>query len=201
MRHDCDNDLLAALRMAEIEYEEKISSTFFLMLRSALYNLLAPNQLALARRILDMGHWVGLHFDMHALRDMPASLIKDSINREREALSFELGVSIDVVSFHQPCRRIIDNEIKLSCINTYDKNKLKDVFYVSDSNMGFRYGDMIDWISSTSEKNIQCLIHPEWWTISEMPIKDKWTLMLENQKGLAIKSLRTRESAYEDAGA
>src|ERR1700694_3230409 len=63
MRHDCDNDLLAAARIAEIEAEEGVKTTFFLMLRSAMYNVLAPTNGACVRQIIACGHWIGLHFD------------------------------------------------------------------------------------------------------------------------------------------
>src|SRR5476649_2578080 len=56
MRHDCDNDLAAATKLAEIEAEEGIRATYFLMLRSAIYNLLAPTNSALVRKIIAGGH-------------------------------------------------------------------------------------------------------------------------------------------------
>src|SRR4051794_40605096 len=49
LRHDCDNDLVAAVEIARIEEQLNVRSTYFLMLRSALYNLLSPTNMALAR--------------------------------------------------------------------------------------------------------------------------------------------------------
>ena len=41
LRHDIDGDIEAALKMASIENELEIRSTYFLMLRSPCYNLLS----------------------------------------------------------------------------------------------------------------------------------------------------------------
>src|ERR1044072_5947710 len=56
LRHDCDNDLVAAGRLAEIESEEGVRSTWFVMLRSAMNNVLAPTNAKIVRRIVDAGH-------------------------------------------------------------------------------------------------------------------------------------------------
>ena len=42
LRHDCDNDLTASVLTAQVEAELGIQSTYFLMTRSAMYNLFSP---------------------------------------------------------------------------------------------------------------------------------------------------------------
>jgi hypothetical protein len=129
LRHDCDNDLAAAAKMARIEEEMGIRSTYFLMLRSPLYNLMSIPNTKLAREIIQRGHWIGLHFDEFFYRDTVPEQITDYVERERTSLSYEFNVAVDVVSFHQPSEKILNNQIKLNCINTYDLKHMGKAFY------------------------------------------------------------------------
>lgn len=62
LRHDVDADLAAALIMAQIENKLGIASTYFIMLRSPLYNLMGSQNHLLVEKILGLGHAIGLHY-------------------------------------------------------------------------------------------------------------------------------------------
>ena len=62
-RHDVDFSPHRALRLAEMEAEQGVRATYFLFLHSHLYNLMEADVFARTRRILELGHWLGLHFD------------------------------------------------------------------------------------------------------------------------------------------
>lgn len=198
MRHDCDNDLVAAARMAEIEAEEEVSATHFLMLQSALYNLLAPENLRLAKRIIACGQNIGLHFDASQGARREGSDLWEEVERQRALLSAELHVPVDVVSFHQPDESILSGRLKTACINTYDAQDMAGVYYTSDSNLAFRGGDPRDLFAAGRHHGIQVLIHPEWWTSEPMPLMDKWATMLSNNIDLMQRSLLEREKTYND---
>ena len=198
MRHDCDNDLVAAARMAEIEAEERISATHFLMLQSALYNLLAPENLRLARRIIACGQKIGLHFDASQGAQREGSDLREEVERQRAILGAELNVSVDVVSFHQPDQSILGGEVNTVCINTYDAQDMAGVYYTSDSNLVFRGGDPRQLFSHGKHPDIQVLVHPEWWTSRPMPLMDKWAAMLGNNIELMQRSLLAREKTYTE---
>lgn len=198
LRHDCDNDLVAAARLAEIEAEAGVRSTYFLMLRSAMYNLLAPTNAALVRRILDCGHWLGLHFDGLAAGDAAEARLAVLVDQECELLQQEFGRPVTAVSFHQPSRLVLDNRIRLDRINTYDRRDMEGVHYTSDSNLAFRGGDPVDLFAGGAHQLLQVLIHPEWWTGSEMSLADKWRQMLSDNLDLAQQSLRGREDTFAE---
>ena len=198
MRHDCDNDLVAAAAMAEIEAVEGVSATHFLMLSSAMYNLLAPENLRLAKRIVACGQMIGLHFDASAQAGRPDADIASEVDRQRELLSSELGVPIDAVSFHQPDDSILSGRVKTNCINTYDAKDMSGVYYTSDSNLAFRGGDPRALFDRGEHDNIQVLVHPEWWTVVPMPLMDKWATMLRNNIELMQKSFLEREKTYNE---
>ena len=198
LRHDCDNDLTAAVAMAEIEAEEAVRSTYFIMLRSAMYNLLAPTNRALIHRILDRGHWLGLHFDESVVAGDRDDHVAAMVDRERRILFAEFGSAVEVVSFHQPGPRVLEGRIKLTCLNTYDPRDMQGVHYTSDSNLTFRGGEPAALFADGSHRKIQLLIHPEWWAGEALPLAEKWNRMLCNNLELMQASLLQREATYTE---
>ena len=196
LRHDCDHDLPAAAKLARIEEEMGVRSTYFLMLRCDMYNLMSPLHANLVREIIQRGHLIGLHFDEWIYPDATAAKIRDEVDRERGWLSREFGMPIDVVSFHQPSRRVLQNEVKLSCISTYDKEDMKDVYYMSDSKMVLREGCPGEILKARKHQRLQLLLHPELWTEEEMPLEEKWRGMLRNTFELMQEGILSREGAY-----
>jgi hypothetical protein len=197
IRHDCDNDLVAALAIAHIEAEMGVCSTYFIMTRSALYNVLAPKPAALVREIAALGHQLGLHFDEKPYEGRDADFIRAQVDRERGWLQQEFGRSIDVVSFHQPSRRALSNEYALSCLNTYDKKDMDGLHYLSDSNLRFRGLTPIQCFKDKAHRLLHILLHPEWWTEAPMSLDEKWNRMLENSLRLVESSLLEREDTYK----
>lgn len=197
LRHDCDNDLLAAVRLAEIEAKAGVRATYFVMLRSAMYNVFCIASSRLVRSILELGHWLGLHFDERYYADATLEQLLDYVSREQALLSDEFGTPITSVSFHQPSERVLRNEIKLEgCLATHDRRYFGDIFYLSDSNMHRRVRDLGELFASCRYPRVQLLIHPEWWTDSSMTLQEKWNHMLSNQFSLMQSSLLEREAAY-----
>lgn len=196
LRHDCDNDLVAAARLAEIEAEEGVCSTYFVMLRSALYNLLAPTNRALVRQIVGFGHRLGLHFDQSVVPDRRNESIVALVDEERRIVSAEFEQPVSVVSFHQPGQMILDNQIKLNCLNTYDRDDMAGVHYTSDSNLVFRGGEPERIFTEGAHDKVQILFHPEWWTEDPMPLDEKWNRMLLDNIGLMQQSLVLREDTF-----
>ena len=196
LRHDCDNDLIAAARMARIEGEMGIRSTYFLMLRSALYNLMSIPNTKLIWEIIQGGHWIGLHFDELFYRDAVPEKISHYVEVERELLNRNFNLIVDVVSFHQPSKKVLNNRIKLNCVNTYDLKDMGKIVYISDSNMAWKNECPSKIFNSLKFPRVQLLLHPEWWTEKEMTIKQKWNQMLRDNFGLMQQSLVQRESTY-----
>lgn len=196
LRHDCDNDLVAAVRLARIESEAGVTSTFFVMLRSAMYNALAPTNAALVREILALGHRLGLHFDESLHADSEPGRIAELVDRERAWLHGEFGQPIEVVSFHQPSPRVLDGSLALNCLNTYDRAAFVGVHYVSDSNLRFRDGDPIALFEDRRHRLIQLLLHPEWWSERPLSLDAKWDAMLANNLDLMQQGLIRRELTF-----
>ena len=160
LRHDIDVSQKLALEMAKLEHKLGVNSTFFFMVRSPFYNLFSRANDNIVRQIIDMGHCIGLHYD-EGYYSKNISL-QELVDSEILMLEKNFDTRINVVSFHQPSKKIIDNSIGIKQINTYDKSYFRDIKYVSDSNMIFK-DDIIDIITSGVYPKIQVLIHPIWW--------------------------------------
>lgn len=61
LRHDIDLSLDAALRMAELEAEHGVRTTYLLMTESIFYNLASSEGVSAIARLRELGHAVGLH--------------------------------------------------------------------------------------------------------------------------------------------
>lgn len=171
LRHDIDADPSAALAIAELEYSCSIRSTFFFMVRSPLYNLFSRSCDKIVRDIIEMEHHIGLHFDAGYICNQD---IQSEIDRQIEFLNNNFRIDISAVSFHQPDSGILNNEIKIRQINTYDKIDMKGFFYISDTNMGWKKSTPIDLLNDGRYHRIQLLIHPLWWVDESLSTIDAW---------------------------
>lgn len=163
LRHDLDQSLRYAEHIAQIEYEEKTRSTFFVWMTSPFYNVLDPEQLKLIRRIIQLEHDIGLHFDPTAYPDS-TDLIKEKITMERDLLSTVIGRKISAFSFHRPTANMLMQDCKIDgLINSYDPVFFGDFKYVSDSNHHWREGCVCNHISKHPKLHV--LTHPVWWSL------------------------------------
>ncbi len=196
LRHDCDNDLVASLDLARIEADEGVRSTYFILLRSTMYNALAEPAHRLVSEILSLGHWLGLHFDERRYTSAGVDDIALRVDEERAQLAAEFGAAVDVVSFHQPGPRVLANEIRTNCINTYDRADVAGFHYLSDSNTNWKEGHPAALLTDRRYPLLQLLIHPEWWTAARCSVPDKWDAMLAHAFDMMEGSLAEREAAY-----
>ena len=63
LRHDVDVAIEPAFKVAEIEKQVGITSTFFILTTGMMYNPAAPTNRKMLREMSDMGFEIGLHFD------------------------------------------------------------------------------------------------------------------------------------------
>ncbi len=166
MRHDLDFDLLAAARIAEIEAEEGVKASYFILLRTDLYNPFSADGSAAVRRILELGHDLGLHFDCAAYP--PESTInKLALASEREAFLLEkwFGHKIEVISYHRPNKLVLTGDPALSGqrSHTYMREFMQDIHYVSDSRGTWGYGSPTESEAFRDGRPMHVLTHPIWW--------------------------------------
>lgn len=167
IRHDVDMDLARALEMAKFENEIGIKSTYFVLLSSEYYNLFSGKDLKAANDILNLGHEIGLHFDVTTL-DEEANLddIQKGIIKEKELIEIGLGIQLKSISWHIPRKDLLGVHLDflddLKIWNAYDPYFYSGYKYVSDSMMRWRE-PVEEYIEKKEFKKMQILTHPVWY--------------------------------------
>ena len=196
IRHDIDADMGAAHIMAKVEFENDVKATYFVMIRSPLYNLFSRHNSKYVERILDMGHTLGIHYDASFHKKHEYSL-KSSIADEISILETEFDTCVDTISFHQPNQDILKGNLSIPYkINTYNTTDMSGYLYISDSNMQFSHENPFDVFKSRYYSKIHLLIHPLWWVYSDITPEDIWERVIIHNFELSQHQLLDTEGAY-----
>lgn len=190
-RHDVDLELPAAISMAEVEAEEGIRSTYFLMTRSWFYNLFSWEGVEAVQRLRELGHSVGLHCDIHLSRD---SIIDVPAVEKRVEEEFELvdsafpGVFCRVVSFHNPPVSVLRREFA-GFYSAYQAKFFSDIKYLSDSNRVWRDGEPEMWFDAERHPWLSILLHPVIWAYPGETMPQGMKAYLDRQRERACTML------------
>lgn len=168
LRHDIDTQLDIAVKMAEIESNLHVSSTFFVRLHSHSYNPLCIKDARKIQKIASLGHEIGLHYEPDYYSLISKSF-NDFIKSEMFFLSAICGNDIKCIAPHEPTRtgiKNIDNNLAkdLGIITqAYDDVLLSKFKYLSDSNCNWREGSWFYHLNRDSYRKMYILTHPYWW--------------------------------------
>ncbi len=165
LRHDVDFSVHAAYDLAVIENKFGIRSTYFLLLHSEFYNLLDKENIELIKKIINLGHQIGLHFDSSMYEINNDSSFEGFIQFESNIIRKIFNTEVNAFSFHNPS--VIDlkreNFKYAGLINTYATIFKQEIAYCSDSNGYWRHSRLSDFVVSNLNPKVQILTHPEWW--------------------------------------
>lgn len=170
LRHDLDNSIEKAVTIADLEHERGVKATYFTLLRTDFYNPASKNGLSGLKKILSLGHEIGLHFDEMAYDELDD--VEDAIKYEAGILSDILGAPITTVSMHRPSQKTLDANYDLNpMVNSYSKTFFNDFKYLSDSRRRWRE-PVLDIIKSGQYDRLHILTHPIWYQEHEESIHD-----------------------------
>ena len=165
-RHDVEFEPDVALKMAEIEHNHGVKTTYFFQIHSLFYNLFDPHYTEVFHAIHALGHYVGLHFDSHYY----GITNEDQLNKfiELDCAYFEavLGVKIKTYSFHNttPFTHSCLKPMYGGLINVYSSHFKEKYNYCSDSLGYWRFDRLEDVLNDDSIKHLQVLTHDANWT-------------------------------------
>jgi len=188
-RHDLDFSVHAGLKMAEIEADERLTTTYFVHLHSEFYNAFERSVADRLRAIATCGHQIGLHVDTryHGVTDVAA--LEAILAREARWLHEAFGVEIRVFSFHMPdefARRC--REAAYAGLTNADADRFRSgISYCSDSNGYWRFRTLDDLLVDPAVRRLHVLTHPELW--SEEPLQPRRRVM----QCIDGRAARTRE--------
>jgi hypothetical protein len=132
-----------------IEAEEGVQTTYFIHLHNEFYNLLETDITSIVKHIQDLGHRLGLHFDISYFmnNNFEGFDLEKFLLIEKNIIENYFEDDIDAVSFHNPrlLNVQLDEEKYAGMINAYSAYFKKDEL-------------------KTGYERLQVLTHPEWWT-------------------------------------
>ena len=169
-RHDCDMSLNRALRIAELDAEYGVKSTFFVNPHSEFYSILEKKQLQIIKEIISLGHDVGLHLDAAYHQNAETKFdIEEAIRNDISIMNLLFDAQINAFSFHNPTQEILRfNDYKYGgLVNCYSEVLRGSVEYSSDSNGYWRHKPIPEVLGDSSKSRLQILTHPEWWLEQE----------------------------------
>lgn len=184
LRHDIDFTIDKALEMAKLEYNNGVSSSYFVLLCTDFYNVFSKISRKMLLEIKSLGHNIGLHFDETKYEiNSNKELFKQKVISEINDLQSALNIEINLVSMHRPSKWLLDENIILGgrVINTYSNRFFKEFKYVSDSRMNWRE-NILDIIQSNNYDKINILTHPIWYQQKQMSSKDILIEFISNQR-------------------
>ena len=174
LRHDIEFSVDRALKLAIIENEIGVKSTYTVQLRNNTYNALSEKNIDAIQQIKKLGHEIGLHQNPPL---MEKNELKKYILKDIETLEHYYRFEIDRFAFHrcgstpQLLEWYVQVPNKINCYDKkffhYYKNKKPsklNVIYLADSNHKWKYGYPLDFDFSKVDK-LQLLTHPYSWTV------------------------------------
>jgi hypothetical protein len=190
LRHDLDGPLAGARALAEIEANRGVQATFFVQTAGDFYNLLSRANRALLRRLVALGHEVGLHYE--AQRYVGAGG-RESLVADLRLLEELTGEPVRSASQHIP---IDDDAVAL---DPYIANEAyaprfteAPMTYISDSLMAWREATPHELIDRGA--SFQLLVHPETWV-------GHYSSMTEALAGMMAEEMAAVRARYQEVSA
>ena len=175
LRHDVDYSTSAAMTLAAQEAERGVRATYFLLPSGVYYNLLDPAHADIPRRLVGLGHEVGLHYDvnlLYRLRGGPEGSRHGTVDEWMDIIHAQVallealsGAPVTSIAMHQPGLNGADplrgrDEYR----NAYDDRFVRDIPYISDSCRAWRDGAWQILNAGPLPDRFQLALHPINWS-------------------------------------
>jgi len=206
VRHDIEFSLDRAYKLAKIEQELGINSTYTVQLRNNTYNALSDKNIILIHEIKLLGHEIGLHICPNLFKS------KDEVIQEilLETNTFEkyYGFKIDRFAFHRPNLKpellswYLDVPGLINCngkkyfhyFNHTKPNKL-NVTYLSDSNHKWSFGHPID-LNFNEVKRLQINTHPFSWNKTGLENYGNFLSLIKERNNEMLHDMQSENKAF-----
>jgi hypothetical protein len=172
LRHDVDLHISAIEPMAFAEGDMGVQSTYYVPV-SLHFNPLYKENINTLRRLLDLEHEIGLHYDLSTYPTEPEEAVRH-LKWEIEIIEKITGTTIKTICLHNPYLGQPDPFRKSKeYINPQDPNYLSEITYISDSCRAWRDDNLLKLFSPNPPKKVVLNTHPELWLAGE--VKDRLT--------------------------
>lgn len=206
VRHDIEFSLPRALRMAEIDHQLGIRSTFFVQVRNGAYNPLAPLNQEIIRKIHALSHYVGLHFYVSDIAAGDEAETLRQLKFQSMVLEEALGQPVTRFSYHRPplWSLRLDLDGKSPLINAYapaffeltgNGETPKNIKYMADSQHAWKYGHPLDFRDKYGK--FQLLLHPDEWSDAGSSAVQNFRELIDGDRAEFIRTLQTECNHYK----
>ncbi len=159
LRHDIDLDIGKAYIMSNIEKDKNVTSTYFILVTSDLYNILSYKNKNIIKNMSSNGFEIGLHFDPTIYGDISLNQMQNQVEKECSIIEDIIGLKVETISLHNPS---IHNQYPVfkGYKNAYSKEFFNPDLYLSDACKDFRGKDVFEFIKKGENNLLQVLFHP-----------------------------------------
>ena len=203
LRHDIEFSIDRAYKLAKIENELRVESTYTVQVRNNTYNALSEKNINLISKIRDLGHHIGLH--QNPPSSMKLDTLKDYIMRDINILEDSYGFEIDRFAFHRQKKEYLNCYVELeNKINCYDKKffhffedkpETLEILYLADSNHKWKYGYPLDFDFSKIDK-LQLLTHPFSWSEKGADNYANFVSLIRERNDELVNSMNTETNTF-----
>jgi hypothetical protein len=169
LRHDIDNSIEQAMRVARVDAEAGCTSSIFLRVHARGYNIMSLPSLTYIQAMEELGHEVQLHIE-GGLCEVVGGDNLEWAERQRTVFEAAVGRPLGGFSLHEPARmggmefaaELLDRWSDTVAYHSYEPRFMTpSMKYLSDSSGNWREGHFSEWVGK--EPLMQVLTHPFWW--------------------------------------
>ena len=188
IRHDIEFSIDRAAKLAEVENQLGISTTYTVQLRNNTYNALSEKNIEQIHYIKSLGHCIALHQNPPYMSEKE---LKKYVLKDIETLEHYYGFEIDRYAFHRPKQEQLAMYLEIpGKINCYGKKYFHyfngekpdlNVTYLADSNHQWKYGHPIE-IDFSAVPKLQLNVHPYSWSDNGLGNYGNFLSLIEERK-------------------
>jgi hypothetical protein len=173
--------------MAKVEKELGIKAHYFFQIHSEFYNIFEKEIYLLAKEIVKLNHYIGLHFDAHFWEIQNQNELEKCIFYDGKLLESLLGIEITSFSYHDTTPQLLalNDTYYAGMLNVYAKSIRKKYRYCTDSTGIWRYERLEDVLQDSSIQYLQVLTHDGMWQEEAMAPRQR-VLRCVNLRGQKI---------------
>jgi hypothetical protein len=93
------------------------------------------------------------------------------VREDSELLGNYLGIEIESISQHKPARSSVYEELSEYFVDSYQRDLIYDIYYISDSGCKWRKEDLITSIGQADIMHV--LTHPDYWCPQGLNLPEK----------------------------
>jgi peptidoglycan/xylan/chitin deacetylase (PgdA/CDA1 family) len=162
MRHDIDLHIPGVEQMASLEARHGVQATFYVPL-TLHFNPLYPENQHILRQICDLGHEIGLHYDMETFPVDPVES-RRYLTWEADILGKIVGRPVRTICMHQPRKGEPDPFCEVDeYVHPHDPRYQKNLVYISDSCRAWRDESLLFCFDTEAPRRLLLNTHPESW--------------------------------------